>query len=88
MAISSKPVVLSTNAVPSVTEQGVGFPVVIDVATDDPNGDVPALATTPALTDPVDALLSRKSIFGGARQTKSGVGFDNDEEMIHNKELE
>ena len=73
-AISFKPIVLSTNAIPSVAEQGVGFPVVIEVATDDHNGDVPASATTPALTGPIDALMSRKSIFGGARQNKSRVG--------------
>ena len=87
-AISSKPVILSTNAVPSIAERGVGFPVVIEVATDDPNGDVPALATTPALTGLVDALLSRKSSFGGASQGKSRVGFDNNEVMIHDKEWE
>ena len=150
-AIPSKPVVLSTNAVLSGAKRGVGFPVVIDVATDDeskddqlwkvvvepklddskkdediaggddpaiklttteddntqkglnatddsvkdtdmgvvsPEGDISAWATKRALTGPADALMSWKSTFGGAGQTKSGVGFAGNVDMIHDKELD
>ena len=52
-----------------------------------PNSDAPALDTTPVLTSFVDTLMSRKSISGGVGQSKSGVGFDNDEDITHNTEL-
>ena len=53
-----------------------------------PNGDAPALVTTPALTGPADTSMSQMSIFGGAGQSKSGIGFDNNKDKIHNKELD
>ena len=51
------------------------------------NGDVPALDTTPALTSSADTSMCRKSISGGAGQSKSGVGFDK-KDMTRNKELD
>ena len=50
-------------------------------------GDVPAWVKKLALTGPADALMSRNSIFGDARQSKSGVGVADNAEMIHNKKL-
>ena len=47
-------------------------------------GDIPVSDITPALTSSADTSMSQKSIFGGAGQSKSGVGFDN-EDMTHNK---
>ena len=51
------------------------------------NGDAPASDTTPALTSPVDTLMSRKSISGGTGQSKSGIRFDN-KNMTHNKKFD
>ena len=51
------------------------------------NGDVQASDTIPVLTSSADTSMSRKSISGGAGQSKSGVGFDN-KNMTHNKVLD